>query len=234
MPVDELLKWVAAVPTLLGFGLALGLNPALYGALADSLARNQSVNARLRWMILGLFSGATLLVIVLRTFDPRNLERILRGDAHAAILDRHVDLVVGALFLLGAAAAITWKLRSPKLPVKAEKVPKADAKPLSFFTLGLTCSIVGFTTLPIMYLTGRVLEGLSDHLLLRVVGYCVFLIALAAPFVALAWIWSRFPKLSGRVSEVYKRVLHWDSRWAVAALLTVAGLVFLGLAAFNH
>ena len=92
--------------------------------------------------------------------------------------------------------------------------------------------MIGFTTLPIMYMTGRVTAGLTEHIGLRIAAYVVFLIALVGPFLVLTWTWSRFPTLLGRVTELYARLTHGDYRWASAALLGAGGLVFIGLAVF--
>ena len=50
--------WAAALLALIGFGLSLGLNPALYGATVDMLARGANPWPRLSWMTAGLFAGA--------------------------------------------------------------------------------------------------------------------------------------------------------------------------------
>lgn len=230
--MHELAKWVVALSTLVGFGLTLGLNPALYGATADMLARNVQVAARMTWMVAGLATGATALFALLQTFDPTDLVTAVRGDVDAALLSRTVDLIVGAVFLLAAVPIAWWALRVPNRPARPERVRAQSARAISYFPLGLSCAVVGFTTLPIMYMTGRVTAGLSDDIGLRLAAYAVFLVALVGPFLALAWIWSRFPAISGRVTALYARAMHGDYRWLSAAILAVAGLVFIGLGLF--
>lgn len=233
--MNEIVKLVTALPVLIGFGLALGLNPALYGATADTLARNQNVWGRLAWMIAGLATGATVLVLLLHSFDPRNLETMLRNKVDAAILSRNVDLIAGIVFLVAALAIVVWKRRVRALPTKPARVPKQNAASLSFFSLGLSCSIIGFTTLPIMYLTGRMVTGVSEDLPLRLLAYGVFLVSLAAPFLLLAWTWTRFPRLASKVTDSYAKAQHWDYRGVTAAFLAVAGLVLIVLAlVFNR
>lgn len=56
------------------------------------------------------------------------------------------------------------------------------------YVLGATSTVVGFTTLPIAYLTGRTVESASGDVVFRAVLYAVFLAALVAPFVLLAWV----------------------------------------------
>ncbi len=221
-------KWVVALSTLIGLGLALGLNPALYGATADMLARNTQVAARMSWMIAGLATGATILYVLLQSFDPTGLVTAVEQDADAAILSRRVDLVAGAVFLLAAVAVAWWRLRIPQRSARASPPVKTRARSSGYFWLGLSCSVIGFTTLPIMYTTGRIAAGVSTELLPRLLAYGVFLLALAAPFVLLAGVWSRFPTAGASVSRVYDRVLHADFRWAYAAILALAGSVCIG------
>ena len=229
--MQDLARWVVALSTLVGFGLTMGLNPALYGATADMLARNMHVAARMSWMVAGLATGATALFALLQTFDPTNLVIAIRGDVDTALLSRVVDFVVGAIFLAIAALIAWWVFRVPTRPIRpARRAQNAPA--ITYFPLGLSCAVIGFTTLPIMYMTGRVTAGLTSHLGLRLAAYAVFLVALVGPFLVLAWIWSRFPTISRHVTEFYARITHGDYRWASVALLGVAGLVFIGLGLF--
>lgn len=189
--MHESAKWDAAILTLSGFGLALGLNPALYGALADTLARGESVGARLRWMLGGLAVGATILLVALHSFNPKGLVSVVRGRVDAALFNTTADLIAGIIFLVAAAAIVVWKIRVPPLPPRATHPPKLNAQSFSFFTLGLSCSTIGFTTLPIMYLTSRIVVSFSGDPLLNAAAYGVFLVGLGAPFIALAWAWTR-------------------------------------------
>lgn len=232
--MHEVIKWAGAVPMLVGFGLALGLNPALYGTTADTLARNTNVGARLTWLLAGLVSGATLLVLVLHGFDPTSLMSGLRSTVTEAVLSRTVDLAAGALFVIAAAAVVVWKRRVPVLPPHKKRDTKSNAQSISYFAIGASSAIVGFTTLPIMYLTGRLVVSLSPHPPFWVLAYMIFLAALVAPFVGLALIWSRFPATARKVTGAYTRVLESDYRPLTAVLLALAGLVLLGLGLFLH
>ena len=92
---------------------------------------------------------------------------------------------------------------------------------------------MGFTTLPIAYLTGRTVESASGDVVFRAVLYAVFLAALVAPFVLLAWVWSRFPATTQKVTALYDRALAWDSRVVASAVMTVIGVLSLVLAAIG-
>ncbi len=123
------LQWGASLLTLCGFGLAMGLNPALYASTGDLLARNIDVGRRLGWMLLGLALGATVLLLVFRSFDPTTLVTTLRGSLDTALLNRTLDLIVGTIFLVSATAVLIWRARVhdfPKKPTTGSK-PRASA-----------------------------------------------------------------------------------------------------------
>lgn len=234
--MHEVLAWGAAILSLVGFGLAIGVNPALYGATADMLARDVEAAPRLRWMVGGLAVGATILVLIFHSFDPSRIVAASQGKLDAALVNRAVDVFTGVMFVLSAVAVVWWKMRIPTLPTKAAKESKETKQrsgSFSYFFLGLGACI-GFTTLPIMYLTGRLISGISTNLLVWLLAYAVFLIALAAPFFTLAWVWSRVPKLTARITDFYASARVWDYRRLLVILLLVVGLVFLGLAIFVH
>lgn len=232
--MDEVARWIAAVPTLVGFGLALGFSPVLYGATADILGRNQNVRARLTWLLSGLVSGATVLALLLHGLNPANLTAQVHDRADAVVENRVVDLVVGVILLLAAVALALWVRIVPDAPPRKVREPDKNAPPASLFVLGFSAAIVGITTLPIMYLTGRLVESLSTEPLLRLVAYAVFVVALVAPFILLAWIWSRFPVATKKVTEVYGRMLTWDFRWVACALMVFGGLLLIGFTMLTH
>lgn len=231
--MHEALAWGATVLSLVGFGLAIGVNPALYGATADMLARDVDAGPRLRWMVGGLAVGATILVLIFHSFDPSRIVAASQGKLDAALVNRTIDLMTGALFVLAAAAVLWWKFRVPVLPAAAPKAPKQHSGSFSYFFLGLGACI-GFTTLPIMYLTGRLISGISTNFVVWALAYAVFLVALAAPFFALAWVWSRVPRLTARITDFYARARTWDYRRLLAILLGIVGLLFFALALFVH
>lgn len=231
--MHEVATWGIAIASLIGFGLAMGLNPALYAATADMLARNVNTGARLSWMVGGLAVGATLLLVIFHSFDPTSLVAASKSKIDAVLVNRAVDLLTGIVFLISAGVVWRWKVRVPALPAKPEKVPKEHARSFSFFFLGFGACI-GFTTLPIMYLTGRLITTLNPDLAIRAGAYGIFLVALAAPFFTLAWLWFRVPALTHRVTGFYANAAGWDYRRALGVLLALAGLVFLALAIFAH
>ncbi|MFM2719791.1 hypothetical protein [Microbacterium mcarthurae (nom. nud.)] len=227
--MTDVARWAAALSTLVGLGLSLGLNPALYAATTTVLAQNTRVASRIGGMIAGLAVGATALYFLLQSFDPTALVSAAEERASEAVRDARVDAVAGAVFLVGAAAVAVWKLRSP-IPTPRTAPVTARTRPWSYVALGLGCSVIGFTTLPIMYMTGRVTEGVTADPALRLVAFAVFLVALAAPFAGLAGAWSLFPSTAARVNLVYARLARTDHRWLYAGLLAGAGLACFGFA----
>ena len=227
--MQDVLKWIAAVPSLVGFGLALGLNPALYGATADILARGRSVRPSLTVLLSGLVAGATVLVLVLHGANPANLVSGVRERGDAVIENDLIDLIVAVILLLAASAMLLWVRRVPEPPRKPRRETDVSTPPASLFVLGFSSAIIGFTTLPIMYLTGRTVVSLSPDPLLRLLAYGVFVVALIAPFVLLAWIWSRFPTATRKVTDFYARILEWDFRWVAFVVMTLAAVALLGL-----
>ncbi|KAB1641619.1 hypothetical protein [Gulosibacter chungangensis] len=234
--MQEVLKWLSAIPMLLGIGLSLGSNPAIYGALIDMLARTTRALPRLLWLMAGLVTGVTILFVVFLFFNPTDLVTLLRGKVDHVLLNRSVDIAGGILCLVLAAALWIWRLRVPVRPTRpTKKTSQEPANPrmLGYYSIGLSGGIVGFTTLPLMYLTGRVITGLTADWALRVVAYAIFLVALTGPFFLIAWLWRQFPKLSVKISAVYQRVVSWDYRIVAAIILALGGLAFFGLAIFE-
>lgn len=228
--MTDVARWIAALSTLAGLGLTLGLNPALYAATVDALAQNTRVATRVGGMIGGLFVGATALYLALQSFDPTALVAVAEERANDAVRDARVDAIAAAVFLLAALAILGWRVRQPVRAVKATASTPPRSRVWSSFVLGLGCSIIGFTTLPIMYMTGRVTDGVTGDPVLRIAAFAVFLVALALPFAGMAGLWSFFPDAGRRVSAVYARVSHADHRLLAAAVLAAAGVACLVLA----
>lgn len=238
--MKDVMTWIAAVPTLAGLGLALGMSPILYGAVADTLARGRNVAARITWLLVGLMAGATLLVVVLHGLNPANLVSRVQGEADAVVKDWVVDLSVGVALLVVAAAMALWVRRVPVRQGRADKAPAPasatapDAKPTAMFVLGATASVVGFTTLPIAYLAGRAIDGVGPELPLRLLGLVVYLAALIAPFVLLAWVWTRFPAATKKVTAAYDKALAWDSRVVAVWVMAAIGVLLVGFSLFSR
>jgi hypothetical protein len=216
----------------MGFGLSFGLSPSPYAATADMLARNVNPWPRLCWMVGGLFAGATILYVLLQTFNPASLVSGMQNRIDDDLFNRMIDLIAGIVFLAMGGAIALWAILVRRLPHRPPKPPKQNTHMFNYFTLGLGSAVVGFTTLPIMYLIGRIITHLTPDPLLRLLAYAVFLFALGAPFFVLAWVWQFFPGWSARITKFYDSALQRDYRWLGAVLLFATGLVFLWLSFF--
>lgn len=218
---------------LLGIGLSLGNNPALYGAVIDMLARTPRALPRLLWLLGGLATGCTILFVLFLFFNPTDFVTLVRGKVDHMVLNRAVDIAGGIVCFAFAAGLWFWHERVPVRPTKPPKQKNANPRMLGYFSIGLSSGIVGFTTLPLMYLTGRVISGLTSDWEWKVLAYAFFLFALTGPFFLIVWAWRTFPKVSVKISAVYQRVITWDYRIVAAIMLALGGLLFFGLAIFE-
>lgn len=231
--MQEVLKWLSALPMLLGIGLSLGNNPAMYGAVIDMLARTPRALPRLLWLLGGLVIGCTILFVLFLFFNPTDFVTLVRGKVDHMVLNRAVDIAGGIVCFALAAELWMWHVRVPVRATKPPKPKNANPRMLGYFSIGLSSGIVGFTTLPLMYLTGRVISGLTSDWEWKVLAYAFFLVALTGPFFLIAWAWRTFPKVSVKISAVYQRVITWDYRIVAAIILALGGLLFFGLAIFE-
>lgn len=225
--MHELLSWSAGVAALMGLALSIGVHPATYGATIDMLARKINWFPRLCWMTAGLATGATVLFVVFQFVNPHRLVVRAEHSVKHVIADHVVDLVVGVLCLVSAGVVVGWRLLQRELPLHERSELKSDAQMTAYFVIGVSSSIVGFTTLPVMYLTTRVVSGLSPVLAPRVVGYLIFLVVLVAPFFVIAVVWTKVPKLTDKIHAAYVRALRWDYRFVLAGVLAIIGLLAL-------
>jgi hypothetical protein len=99
--------------------------------------------------------------------------------------------------------------------------------------IGFANAVVGVSGLATMYVTGRVLTGLSDVVAWQAVAYLPFLAALGGPYLLIAWAWPRMPAVSAGVARAHAWVLAHDLRPLLGWALLAAGAVFavLGVAA---
>lgn len=228
--MQGIISWGTALIALIGYAIVFGIHPMLYGTTADLLARGGRVRSRLAWLLVGLVGGATGMFLLLHIVDPTRYLSAIERELKVKALDHMVDLYAGLIVLAAAAAVVIWKLAKPTMTSQEIKLPGAGVEAIGYALVGLSCAVVGFTTWPLMYLVMRTVSGLSDHTLVTAPAFIVFLLALIFPFVFLSWIWSRFPKFTTKVTNLYTRVLALDYRWILAAVLALCGVGLLALA----
>ncbi|PRI10379.1 hypothetical protein [Leucobacter massiliensis] len=231
--MPELLKWLGAVPVLLGFALTVGINPSTSAATVDVLVRRTRWLPRVCWMTGGLALGATLLFVLFLFVNPTTFVEDVEGRVTRVVRDRALDAVAGAALLAAATAVAAWRLLRPGLPPRRRRPVRGHEPAGVYFALGLTSSFTGFTPLPVMYLTGRVVSSLGPAWLPQLVAYLLFVCVLVAPYFALGLAWTHLPALASRIAAGFDRLQRWDYRWAVAGFLAVAGAVVLGLVVFT-
>lgn len=222
----DLIRLAGATLSLLGLGVVMGISPTLIAVTLRVLTEIPRPNRPIGFMLVGLTAGSTALLLVLQIVDPRNFEALLKHGVEGVLVRRSVDLTAGALFLI--ASVFMWiRARTPHRP-KAPKRPPTGS-PWEMVLIGAPNAVVSVSGVATMYLTARLIRGASDNDILRVAGYAIFVLALVSPYVLLAWVWERFPRVSGRLSAFFGRLAAADLRPAEAALTSLVGVIFLGL-----
>ncbi len=222
----DLIRLGGAALSLLGLGVVMGVSPTLIAVALRALTEMKRPNRAIGFMLAGLTAGSTALLLVLQIVDPRSFEALLKHDVEGVLVRRSVDLLAGALFLV-ASVPMWVRARAPRKP-RAPK-PPPTGNPWEMVLIGALNAVVSVSGIATMYLTARLIRGASDNDILRVAGYAIFVLALVSPYVLLAWVWERFPRVSRRLSAFFGRLAAADLRPAEAALTSLVGLIFLGL-----
>ncbi|WP_188895704.1 hypothetical protein [Microlunatus endophyticus] len=217
--------------SLLGLGLTMGFSPTLYGISLHLLTRDRRATSAIRWMVVGLAAGSTVMVVLFQFIDPGNLELLLRHQVAALLLRRGVDLVSGAL-LIGASIVVALRLHEDRVrppgPVH-HRQSGAGGHRWQYFVIGMSNTVLGVSGIATMYLTGRVVSGTGRDLVERVLLYAVFLVALVGPYLIVAHLWTRLARFAASVTRCYDVVARVDFHWLAAGGLLLAGLLFLSL-----
>lgn len=224
---ESIASLAGAAGTLVVFGIMMGLHPTVYGATLNLLARGLKTRTYLTCLVGGLVSGVILMLLALLLVNPESYITALSGHINRVMLNRWVDLTAGIVFLVVAAGIIVWKLVQPTLKAKPEETGKSGAAGGVYFGIGFSAPVFNPAMWPVMYLVSRTLTSGSGNILLQVVGIVLFLVTVVAPFLLLAWAWSRFPGSTQKISDGYRRILAFDHRWWVAGVLAVMGAVVI-------
>lgn len=216
---------------LAGFGIVMGLQASVYGATLDLLARGKRIWTALCFLVGGLATGVTLMLVILLVFNPQSYITALGREADHIAMTRWVDLVAGTAFLVTAAGVAVWKTLQPTLPPKKKKKSGTSTSTVGvYFGIGLAAPVIDLTMWPIMYVVSRTVTSVSEHQVLRLLGVVVFLCVLVAPFFLLAWAWSKFPAQTQKVTATYTRILSYDHRWWAACVIAVIGVAVIAQA----
>lgn len=102
------------------------------------------------------------------------------------------------------------------------------------FLAGLVNAVIGVSGIATMYVTGRVISGISHDLVVRLSAYGVFLITLVGPYLTIAWAWRTFPAFADRVTRAYAWIVRQDLRRLLAIGLLAGGLAFIASGVWSH
>ena len=187
---SEILRFLGAGASLAALGVVMGISPTLVAETLRVLTGITRAYRAIAFMLLGLTIGATLILLLLQVVDPRTFEALLRGDVERLLVHRSVDLAAGAVFVI---AAIIMGLRLRRSPTPRRPRSRPSGRAWEMTLIGATNTLLGFSGFATMYLAARVMRAVSEDDALRVFSYAVFVLAMLAPYVLLAWAWRRFP-----------------------------------------
>lgn len=231
MDAADFAQIVGGVIALLGFGFAMGFSPTLYGVVLHVLTRSQRPWPSVLALVTGLAAGSTVLLLAFRTVDPHRWVQRLQGQVAAFLVQRVVDLAAAAVFLI-TGAILLWQAR--RRPARPKPVRVRRGSTWAMLGIGFVNAAVGVTGPATMYVTGRVLTGMSSSVVWEAIAYIPFLVALTAPYLAVAWAWSRVPKLAEGVTHGYAWLTGRDLRPIVAWALIATSVVFAALGIWAH
>ena len=225
-----MIRAVSALIGLIGLGIVMGFSPTLVATTLRILTGTPRPDRAVSYMLIGLILGSTAVLLLLQVVDPRSIEHALSEDADRLLVQRSVDLSAGAVFL-AATILLSVRARRPRRASRPRRTP--SGKPSEMMLLGASSAILSVSSIATMYMTARVIRGMSDEDPIRVLSYLVFALALALPYIALVVIWRRIPALASRITSLLARLSAADLRRWEAVLTAIAALVFLGLGIFG-
>ncbi|MFC4244768.1 GAP family protein [Gryllotalpicola reticulitermitis] len=223
----DLARLLSAFVSLVLLGLTFGFSPPLYGVTVHLLVRGGSPRRSIISLTLGMGLGATLLLLIFRGFDPTTLVDVLRLGVERLLVQTVVDLVAGLLLVIAGLVMLNVVRRRPRRRRRPARETARNEHPRSMITVGFLNTAIGFVPPVTMYVTGRVIAGSTPYIELQLVGYAVFLAAVAGPYLAAGYVWRRLPRFGARMNRAYARLLRRDLRPFVAWALVAGGAVFL-------
>lgn len=233
--MSQLLPLLAASASLLGLGLVMGTSPTLYAIVIRLLTTSPRAFPAVRWVLLGVALGTTVLLLLFRVVDPRTLTAALRSNTEKLLVSSGIDLLAGLVFLAFGIRALL-RLRRPR----REHRPSAPAgveheqRPWRLVLLGGANAMIGVSGMATMYVTGRVITGASHDFAIQTLLYAVFLVMVLGPYVALTLAWQRLPAFAHLITRTLDRISTADTRPLLAAGLLVAAIAFLALGLWGH
>lgn len=223
--ISQSIALTGTAVSLLGLGLVMGTSPTLYAIVMKVLSSATDPTTALRWIMVGVGLGTTVLLLVFRVVDPETITAMVADRAEKLLVRRLVDLVAGAVFLALAVRALL-RLRRPRRPPVPAAPPRRE-RPGPMVLTGLANAVIGVSGMATMYVTGRVIASASRDLLVDLGLYAVFLVAVVGPYLVLGALWERFPALGRRITSLTERLAGIDTRPLLVIGLFLAAAVFL-------
>ena len=224
----ELARELSAIVSLVLLGLTYGFSPPLYGVTLHLLARGGSPRPSIIFLTFGMALSATVLLLAFRTFDPSTLVDELRGRFEHLLVQSVVDFTAGGILIV-AGLVFAWFARHPRPRRARPREQVRDEHPQSMIGVGFANTAIGFVPPITMYVTGRVIAGVTSHLTLQVAGFAWFLFFVVAPYLAAGWVWRRMPRVGTRINRAYARLLKRDLRPLIVWATLIAGFAFVAL-----
>lgn len=200
-------------------GLVMAFSPTIVGLEIHSLA-SDSARRDVPRIVAGVVAGATLLCVLPALVSEAALEAVWHGRIEGFLATRAVDLVAGAL--IATAGVVQWRRAERPIPPKRRHDDERILFP--FVVANTVLSASGATT---AYLVVRLITGSGGGAWTWPVLFTIFLTAVAAPYLVLAWGWHRFPTAAERIDALVRRAAQHDWRRPVAATLIAVGLALM-------
>lgn len=219
----SLLHLLGAIPYMLVLGVVKSFSPTTYGVTIHSLARDKNAVHTVHRIAWGVAAASTLLLLIFTPINPDELIENFKSGVSAVLLTRFVDLFAGVALVV--LSAWLWQRRH-----KPKKEHHYELSGRAAFSFGFFNTLAGTSSIAFMYVTGRVLDSVSESLLIKVPLYAIFLVGLLGPYAFLIFAWDRLPRIADAISRFFDWVASYNSRPLIALAVLATGLVFFGLA----
>lgn len=199
-------------------GLVMAFSPTNVGVEIHVLATGSDRRDVPR-IVAAVMVGALALCVLPALVSEATLRAVWHGRVEELLAERAVDLVAG-LLIAGAGLHQWRRAGEPRTPNRRPE----DRVLFPFVLANTVLSASGAAT---AYLVIRLITGSGLDWWLWPVVYAVFLTAVAAPYLTLAWGWNRFPGVAAHVDAAVRWVAGHDWHRAVGAALVAVGALLV-------
>ncbi|SEQ82335.1 hypothetical protein [Microlunatus flavus] len=211
------------VGLLLGLGVVMASSPTTAGVEVSVLGVRAGARRRVVVIVAAIWTVSLLLALLLTAVSPNTLHALWTGRVEPVVAQRWFDVAVGVALVLFAVRR--WRAaRHPRTPKPPDRL---DRPGVLATVVGLNC-LVSTTGPATMYLVVRTVGTMP--LLLWPVGYLAFLVGAALPYVVLAVLLVRVPRLESALSRRLTAFGRLDLRRPEAVAVAALGLGLTGWA----